>query len=358
MKYGIVTQTEEFMGRLTEALGILEPEKYTFFAFPNIEKAKTAARKKQINGILCDLELAGNEDLEDCPVPLLLLTETKEEENPDLPAPRYCKYRTCRDWNQLLQDHKDMRPPVIEKRELKNMILFTSAAGGTGTSTAALAFAQYCAKHRCRVVYLCFDAINMQSSILSPESMFGMDDYLSAVRNDQYDLRALIKRIIVRDEETGIYTVPPCKMPQDTMCMSGEEITELCRQVSGTMQDGIIVVDMKMDSSRNFALPAIMAQYIVLVLDGEQIANQKTMAWYRIFPNITDITRDELNHKTRMLYNRYRQKSGELIRDLPLGKLGGINLRDENDPKKLVRELARLDPIIPLGESIQERRYS
>lgn len=350
MRVGIVSGLAVFTERFEAALKTAYPKEYQILQFPDYTQAETAAKNQQIDVLLCDKRLypANPEDLL---CSLILLVEKRNEERSEGSLSYVCRYRNVRDWDEILQSRRSRICSAPEPGKKKPVILFTSAAGGTGTTTAAIAFSMYCAKKKWKPVYLNFEAVSGIGSFFSGEGLYGLDECLSSIRNNRYDFHVLMKDAL-RQDLSGVRYLQPCRVPQDMLSITGEDIAGLCSQLQKESQVGLLILDLKLDASMNLVLPALICQKIVLVTNGEQIANQKTGEWLNILPAITNMSPIEVQEKTLLLYNRYRQNAGQVMKDLSIGKLGGINLRKEDEPEILAETLSKLEPFKRLGEQI------
>lgn len=350
MRVGIWSGLAAFTERFTTALENLHPGKYQIIPFSNDQQAKTAAENHQIDVLLCDSRLYKTEG-PDFSCPLILLVEKRTEEKSEGSLSYVCRYRNIRDWDGILQSSQNKICPAPGPGKKKPVVLFTSAAGGTGTTTAAIAFSMYCAKKKRKPVYLNFEPICGSRLFFPGDGLYGLDECLSSIRSGHCDFHVLMKQALLQDW-SGVKYLQPCRVPQDMLSITGEEIVELCRHLQEESQVGSIILDVHLDASMNIVLPALTSQKIVLVSNGERIANKKTEEWLKILPAITNMSPIEVQEKTVLLYNRYRQNSGQVLKDVPIGRLGGINLRKEDEPEILAETLSKLEPFERLGEQL------
>lgn len=352
MRVGILSSLTTFTERFKTALENLHPERYQILFFSTIRQAETAANDHQIDVLLCDSRLYPTDGW-DLSCPLILLVEKRNEEKTEGSLSYVCRYRNIRDWDGILQSSQNQNKicPAPEPETKKPIVLFTSAAGGTGTTTAAIAFSMYCAKKKWKPVYLNFEPICGSRPFFPGEGLYGLDECLSSIRSGHCDFHILMKQALLQDL-SGVKYLEPCRVPQDMLSITGEEIVELCSCLRKESQVGSLILDVHLDASMNIVLPALTSQKIVLVTNGERIANEKTEEWLKILPAITNMSPIEVQEKTVLLYNRYRQSSGQVLTDVSLGKLGGINLRKEDEPELLAETLSKLEPFERLGEQL------
>lgn len=350
MRVGIISELVPFAERFSTALGSINQEEYQFLTFHDLNQAETAEENHQIDILLCDERLYSSGAL-NIQCPLILLVEKKQEERTEGNISYVCRYKNIQEWNDILQKQK--KKPMIQKKtsHQSRIVLFTSGSGGTGATTAAVAFSMYCAKKRWKPAYLNFEPVNSTELFFHGEALYGLDECLYSIRNGRYDFHTLIQQALQKDI-SGVRFLRPCRAPQDALSITGEEIVELCRKIQEEPLADILILDVKPDPSMNIVLPLLASHKIVMVTNGEFIANKKTEEFLQLIPSITNMSPIEVQEKTLLLYNRYRQDSGQVMKEVSVGKLGGINLRRENEPEVLAERLSKLEPFERLGEQL------
>lgn len=350
MRVGIISDLVPFTERFSTALENIGESRYQILTFRDENQAKTAAENGQIDVLLCDARLYRfSPTILSCP--LIILVEKKADERTEGAVSYLCRYKNIREWDRLLQEHAKKSVPTQKKTRESRIVLFTSGSGGTGTSTAAAAFSMYCAKQKWKPVYLNFEPINSTEFFFHGDELFGMDECLSCLRDQRFDFHSLMKKALIKDI-SGVRFFKPCRVVQDTLSITGEEIVELCGKLQEEPQVGMVIIDMPVDASMNIVLPLLTSWKTVLVSNGESIANQKTEQLLKMIPSITNMSPIEVQEKTLLLYNRYRQDTGQVLKEVSIGKLGGINLRREHEPEILAEELSKLEPFQRLGEQL------
>lgn len=350
MRVGIISELVPFTERFSTALGNVNREDYQILTFQDLLQARTAEENHQIDILLCDERLYTSGAVEfQCP--LILLVEKKQNERTEGSISYICRYKNIQEWNDILQKHKQNPSQMRKKKKEGRMVLFTSGSGGTGSTTAAAAFAMYCVKKRWKPVYLNFEPVSSIPILFHGEGIYGLDECLYSIRSNRYEFHTLIQQALQKDI-SGVRFLQPCKAPQDALSITGEEIVELCGKILEEPQADILILDVKPDPSMNIVLPLLASHKIVMVSNGEYIANKKTEEFFKMIPSITNMSPIEVQEKTLLLYNRFRQDSGQVLKDVSVGKLGGINLRKENEPEVLAETLSKLEPFQRLGEQL------
>ncbi len=348
MRIGIVTKDTLWKERWQKAVQNREGS-ILILSFPTYEKACIAAGEKQIERILCDPEpMREPDDLcKFCPT--VFLVNTMEEETVEQEYSCYCRYHSISEWIESFRV-KGGHPSVYSK--CRSLQVFLSGGGGAGTTSAAIAFAIYCRKKlRMHPLYLNFERNNSTDTFLQGDSLYGLDDCLFAVRNGKYDTAAVIRSSLIKDP-TGVLFLAPCRRVEDSWEVTGEEMMRLCDAVEQEGLADIILLDLSGRMEKEIVLPVLSAESVVLVADGEQTNNDKTRNLLRVLPRITGCAEEDLLEKEYLLYNRFRRDGGEIMKDLPIEKLGGIHMRNRTDPRELVRELSELEVFERLGAAL------
>ena len=76
----------------------------------------------------------------------------------------------------------------------------------------------------------------------------------------------------------------------------------------------------------NVVIPFINSDLVVLVTDGSKISNERVERALVDFPQITGESKENVYGKTVLLYNNFDPKTGILIRNDELIKVGGLDV--------------------------------
>jgi len=414
-RVAIVSRDAVFEDRFQEAMGEQYKEELEFFSFPNPKKALTAARRLPLDLILADdwygPDSEGEADWslkpESCRI--LFMTEAPIRQDLELwnDSLRTCKYQNTDVWYDLIEqicegqwDRAALDPPEAEtlppepedppidmpdpadwddlpdeeeeedvlpepeesvippprkhsstRTHAGKVVLFTAAAGGVGTSTAAAAFAVHCARNKKVPLYLNLETFSSTESYFTNESNFTFEDILLALRSDRYEKTTLLRRAMCRDL-SGVFTVVASPAASDLFSLTGEEIVRLWEWFLELDKFDLIVVDMNMDASERVVLPFYTADRTVIVTNGSVTANRKTERLLSTIPTISNLDRREIAARFRLLYNRYPAKNGRQIKGLEVGKLGGIHEIPCRTERALVRAISPLSPFARLEEDL------
>lgn len=322
MKIGILDNDEIFVERLCEMLR-KNYDGIDIFVFPGIRKAQIAAREMDLDMLLINAEKnCKSLNLKNIPehCRVVVLTDHRSEAvSPDIPFDAICKYQSAEAWGIFLENVctgglAPLKGGRSHPKDKTGICLFTSASGGQGTTAAALAFAAYMSLQGQRVLYL-----DAQTVCANCGEVFS--------------------EIICKYGFAYEQIIDFCP---DSMDITGEKIIRVLEKILSSGQNStaynFAVIDMNVDISGNIVVPLIRADKAVFVSNGEKSSNAKLEAFIKVLPRLCSMSGDAIAEKCFILYNRFG-KNGSVISpsDIPLGRLGGITLSDnEAEPSELI----------------------
>lgn len=394
VRIGVTDGNREFFERFRSVLMEEYPGAFEVYLFPDLPKALKAADLFRIRVILLEPDSVTPEEYESLPVPedvavfrladrmqtekqweqeqvrRAALAENGVDLDPERSydkLPVYCRYRGAEEWRSKIlkavaetggaadktPEHAVRGGAVRDRKGSCRIALFTSAAGGTGTSTAARAFTECCLRHSRHVLYLDLQTFPGRQASRAGDDLYTMEDVVLALRGRKYAPDAVLDRAIQSEEEGLSYIVPPAA-PAVLFDMTGEEIVTLLDLVEESGRFSVIVLDLPFDSSERIVLPFLRADKAVLVSNGTQIANKKTAQLLDTLPSLCTEDSVLLYEKTCLLYNRFRNGESEVLQtEVPL-KLGGVGELDLKDPEDLAAEVSNARAIERLYERLTQ----
>ncbi|NLL62981.1 MAG: hypothetical protein GX241_01865 [Ruminococcaceae bacterium] len=318
-RIGIVDRDLNFLERFRKMMA----DDFEVLWFPNINKAQTAAATVQLKALLIneDEGLVNNIEIIPTQCKVVYICESIAQAEAHIGA-AVCKYQSKAEWHKFfaklcIEDNDFLKDEVVVNYSQKvKMCVFTAGAGGVGASTAAAAFCVFMARQ-------------------NKKSIFINTDYI------------FIKKTFLKDE--GILSF-------NKNGVSGEEIMLFCDKIAKEENPDLFVFDIKPDNNEIIVLPIINASKLILVSDGREISNLKTLKLYSKLKKACEENVLEFNLKTVLLYNRFSIASAPISEiKMPIGRLGGINeksmLKSENE---LIEEILKTDvaPFYRLMENL------
>lgn len=362
-KIGIVDRDILFITRFKEAMEEQYGNELVILYFEKVSSAIVAAKKYGLSALLIGSEEKYN--LSDFPEEMVIihLCEYRAEENKSPDNHTVCKYRNIDKWYEIITETilKSKKERVreyernVEKDNNCHLCLFTSGAGGTGTSTAAAAFSICCANKGYKTCYLNFETINSTKRFFeSEESVYDFEDVICAIRSERYHSETLMKTIFVEDSINKVNSIPECRIQSDMFSLTGEDIVKICEMVRDTGLFEYIVLDMNFEISENIVLPLINSDKTIIVTDGRKAGNEKTDRLISMLPVILNSREKDIAKKIRILYNRFDRKEGEHIDTEIYSCIGGLPLLKSRSDRILADKLSVLPPIEGLVKEFEK----
>lgn len=368
IRIGITDGNRAFFDRFYAAFRNDYPEEFEIYLFPDLARALTAVERFQLKAVL--LEMPEDTLLEMPPEGLpssaffARLCDRKQEEKEwehrhlerldggfdDIPL--LCRFRSAEEWRELLLSEiaalSGETDRAVETGRNgggftgrgvdSKVVLFTSAAGGTGASSAARGFAEYCLRHGRHVLLL--DLQTFPDHHGTPgDDLYSLEDVLLSMRGLRYAPDAVLERAFLPEEE-GPTTIRPPSNPGVLFDMTGEEIVTIVDHIRELHRYSPIILDMTFDASERAILPILKAERTVLVSNGTQIANEKTKQLLDHLPAFCREDSLSLYERVCLLYNRFPKGEGVLLKTETPYKLGGIRELPIRDPEDVTGEIS------------------
>lgn len=361
IRIGVTDGNREFFHRFHDVLYKEYPKEFEVYLFPSLEKVLLAAERFHIGVVLVEGDIPEGllPELPDTTA-FFRLADTMAEEDRAAEVPVICRYRSVEEWKEILlaaasgtlQTGEEIPVSSNQLHRLRRCV-FLSVAGGTGTSSCAMAFATLCARHSHKVLYVSLESVSGMTACYNEQNIYTLEDIFLAVRGRRYGLDAVLEQAVCRDN-SGVHYLLPCHRPQDLYDLTGEEILSLLDLLEDMGMFSIVVLDIPLDGTLKAVLPMLNADRVVVVSDGSPTANIKTE---QALSNLAFLCQEDpivFGEKLCLLYNRYRQ-GGNVLQTEAVTKLGGISeLPQKDDSRVLLTELSYQPAIERLYQKIWE----
>lgn len=203
------------------------------------------------------------------------------------------------------------------------IITFLSAAGGTGSSTMAIAFAKCAAGRGKKVLYLDFEQFGYTGCFLSGIGQAGFSDVIYAIKSKKSNL-ALKLESTVRQDESGVYFYESPQMALDFAEFDEEELKTLLGQFSANGDYDYIVIDIDLNFDKKTLEIITQSSRIVFVSDGSGISNKKTGRAYNAFLVLEEQQDMAVSQKSVLIYNKFSSKTSAASDNPGLKCIGGV----------------------------------
>lgn len=230
-------------------------------------------------------------------------------------------------------------------REMK-IYLAESIAGGTGTTTVAIAFARYLVRRGMKVLYLNLETVGYVGSVFPQNGTHSFSDALYLLKSQKGNLELKIDGIVQKDA-SGVDYIEPCRMAMDLQSMKDTDINLLLDVLAKSGKYDYVIIDRAFGlSESDFALRT-KAHHLLYVTSGFPTQNGKfekartALAMYAEKNNVPMI------EKVLLVYNQYsNRRSSKMVGGFQ--EVLGFPKLEAADEGAVVDELAKKDGFVTL----------
>lgn len=256
--------------------------------------------------------------------------------------PAICKYQKAdilfKQMLSLYADHS-AQMKLRQGTSSAQICLFCSAQGGSGTSTAAAAYALHMAKTGKTVFYLDLQPFGDSEQYFKGDGNASFSDAIYALKSRKSNLIMKLESTLKTDA-SGVDYFAPCRNAYDIRELKDEEIGRLLQAVSQLKEYNVIIVDLSGDlDERELWLMQEYADRIVCVNDGSEVGNGKFMKFCEVLKIHEERNGKNILPKTGLLYNRFSSKTGQQLVQSPVKILGGIHRYEGISGRTLIDQL-------------------
>lgn len=188
------------------------------------------------------------------------------------------------------------------KNDLQKIYVFTSAGGGSGTSTVARAFAQKCAAYE-KVLYLDMGLFNCIETVEGNAN--GMDEIIFAMKSRR-NILPLKLVSAVSTMADGIFTYGPCSDLCNMLELNQKDIQNLLHGVSALSEYQKIIVDIGTSISYREVEVFRQADAIIYIIDESDIGKKKYEKFYNFMENLSKKEHQRFSKKILIFRNKVR----------------------------------------------------
>jgi cellulose biosynthesis protein BcsQ len=237
------------------------------------------------------------------------------------------------------------------------IILFTSASGGTGCSTSAAACAVRLARSGKPALYLNLEPLGDSGAFFSGEGRTDLSDIIFALKSSAANLPVKLE-IGARRDASGVFFFAPPRTALDISELDGGDIDALAARLRESGMFEYVVADAPLAPGRLAAHVMRHAQKVVFVSDGSDMCERKMAAARRVLEIMEGREEGARVPPVYVLYNKLA--GGEGVRSAWDGArvLGGTPRCAGADTARVVRLLSEsdvFDELTGAGASAAER---
>lgn len=237
----------------------------------------------------------------------------------------------------------DFNSGIVRKEDGKcSVVVFTSPMGGVGTSSAAAAFAINKARMGSKVFYLNLETTGVTDQYFTGEGNSTFSDVLFNVKNKKSNLTMKMES----DIRTSIHNVgffASSKNAFDLTEMKPEDFEVIMKELIRVRDYEYLVVDI--DFCVNAIFEKLLCNYaknVVIVNDGSDTGNYKTMRGLDILDVLERKNAIPVLNKVFLMYNKFSSTSrSNKLAGIKVQELGGCRRYEISDNSQIIEEISR-----------------
>lgn len=345
IKLAILEKDAGYLNRIVSAFNVKYAEKLEIYSFTDYEIAMNNLEEMKINVFVANDYFDIDVDKIPKRCGFAYLTDSPEIESVKNQM-AICKFQKADlIYKQILgiySENADSISGLKLNDDACKIVAFSSPCGGTGTSTAAAAYAIKSAREGKRVMYLNIEQYSSVDKFFFAEGQSGLSDIIYALKGKKANISLKIESCVKVDSR-GVSFFSKAKLPLDLMEMGIEELKRLINEVELTGSYDIIVLDMDFGIDKKFIEIYKLAHNIVMVSDGSEIANEKIVDAYTALKVMEESMDTTITGRMVILYNRFSNKTGSLIEGIELKSLGGAPRYEHATVQQVLEQLSEKD---------------
>lgn len=260
--------------------------------------------------------------------------------------PAICKFQKVEMiYKMLLSLYAENLSDVKLKKNKVEMraVLFTSVQGGSGTSTAAAAYALKRAADKKKVFYLNLEKFGTADMYFQGDGKQSFSDVIYFLKSRKGNLLMKLESAVQTDP-SGVDFFGACRNAYDMFELSDQEIGLLIQEILQSPKYEEIVMDLSGEMTDHMLM--IMRDYadrIIYVADGSAEGNRKFEGFCEAAKVMEQRQGFEILQKTSLLYSRYSSKDSVWLEKAAVPVVGGIHRFEGAGGRKLAEKISRMD---------------
>ena len=343
VKAAVVSNDAEFIERFARVFQRKYGDKITLLLFSNMSMLKQNLKDHVVDLLMIDqdMEIDKNEIPEGVSGGIFSRISDIEEING---IPAICKYQKAESlYKGMLSIYAEYAPNFrLKRRDFDaRFVLFLSAQGGCGTSSAAAAYAMRRALEKKKVFYLTLERFGSSNLYFNSANSLSLSDIIYSLKSKSSNLLLKLESA-VQEDASGVDFLNDCKNPYDMFELQEEETLELLKGIGQVKKYDEIVVDFSSDLwERKIKIMKDYADRIVYISDGSFTGNDKFEKFCQVIKILERQLECDILSKTCLLYNRYSSKSSVQMDKSAVPVIGGIHRIEGVSGRKLAGQIAQ-----------------
>ena len=346
MKYkvAVVDNDELYLGRMCRLFGEKYADKLTIYSYSSVDNYEKGKENNRFDLVLYAEGIIAPQDIPKGTLTAYFVGQNDIDKIEDIPA--ICKFQKH---EILLKQIMDMClesevTHYTKKNVLGNItkvLYVTSAQGGVGASTVAVAAAKHFAQTGKKVLYISLEKNSITDMFFRPTEESTFSDVIYTLKSKKSNMISRVENIVQKDD-SGVYFFSPCRTVFDMNELTLTDIEQLLKEICSMGSYEYIIVDALLEYDEAGYFLCDYADNILLVSDGSQASEHKLEKLIEAML-IWDSQKDaRFVTKSSLVYNRFDSKYGSQSPQLDIKIQGGIPKYEGAQEKQIADQIAAM----------------
>ena len=341
IKLAILERDVSYLKRIVSVFGNKYADKFEIYSFTDQEVAFETLDKAKIDVLLADdsFEIDPESLPRRCGFAYLVESADIDMVSEQRAIFKYQKVELI--YKQILSVYSEKASSVSGVRlddDSCKVIAFTAASGGTGSSSVAAACALHFAAAGKKTLFLELERFGKSDSFFSAEGQFTMSDVVFAVKSKKTNL-ALKLESTVRQDPRGVYFFAGSPIALDMMELKADECIQLISELQLTGGYDYIIIDIEFSLDKSMLSIYRKAHALVLVTDGTEIANLKTVRAVEALNILEQNADSPLTSRLALIYNKASNSASKAV-SVEIKTIGSATRYSQATVQQVITELA------------------
>ena len=231
--------------------------------------------------------------------------------------------------------------------ESGKIIAFFGAAGGVGTTTAAVGCARTIASNGKSVLFISLEQNGDLQNFLNGDGTATLSDVLYAVKSRRANL-GLKLNSMVRKDASGVSYFEPFEVMLDSLELGAKDVKDMISAMTSIDKYEYIVIDLgsHYDSIRNRIMSD--AAICLLVGNGSPVSNAKTVRFVRAMAMNDAASRDQILAHTSIFYNQYGPGAVDAVCEPKLTAFAKVGRYESRSAEQILKMITASEIFTPL----------
>ncbi len=347
IKAAVLDTDLEFMGRLAKVFEQKYADKINLSIFSSEEMLYRSLKENHVDMVLTGQSVKMEKERIPEGVTIGCFSTIPDADEIE-GVPAICKYQKAEAiYKMLLHLYAEGASDVKLKRSREDVrvVLFTSVQGGSGTSSAAAAYAFKKASDKKHVFYLNLEKFGDANLYFQGDGKLSFSDVIYFLKSKKENLPMKLESAVQTDA-SGVDFFHSSRNAFDLFELSDADVELLVQGISQIEKYEEIVIDYSGDmSERMITLMRDYADRIIYVSDGSSTGNGKFERFCEAIRVMEQRQDCGILEKIRLLYNRYSSKNSAQLETAAVPVVGGVHRFEGLGSGELVRKIAQTDAL-------------